>query len=355
MPDRPVTTRRDWLRTATERLMRVRFCGAPVAGEGAQRADGGVGVDSPRLSAELLLCHALGISRVELATRPEAPIPAPALDRLEGLLRRRAQGEPIAYLLGQREFFGRDFIVTPATLIPRPETELLVETALAALDALSASGIVFADLGAGSGCIGVTLCAERPAWRGVALDCSARALPVTARNIRRHGVAGRLLPVRGDFLAPCLAAGRFDLIISNPPYVSLADYASLSPEVRDFEPVTALVPLFKDDGGRHGHHHTLPTHAREHAGEHAGQNAGKDAGAEEVAADPTFAHLRGVALAAWSALKHGGLLLMEHGWNQGAPLGLWLERHGWEDIRHYQDLAGKDRAIGARKPEAAAV
>lgn len=328
-------TRRDWLRMATERLTAVRFRGAPVAGAGAQRADGGVGVDSPRLSAEVLLCHALGVSRVELATRPEAPVPAPALDRLEGLLRRRAQGEPVAYLLGQREFFGHAFIVTPATLIPRPETELLVETAL---EALPASGVVFADLGTGSGCIGVTLCAERPAWRGIALESSARALPVAARNAHRHGASGRLLLARGDFLAPCLAAGRLDLVISNPPYVSLTDYASLSPEVRDFEPVTALVPLFRDDGGRHGHHHAAQPSPRE------------DAGNPET--DTAFAHLRGVALAAWSALKDGGLLLMEHGWNQGAPLCLWLARHGWETIRQYRDLAGKDRVIGARKPGA---
>lgn len=338
MPER-VVTRRDWLRAATDRLMRVRFDGASVAGESALRPDGGVGVDSPRLSAELLLRHTLGISRVELATRPEAAVPAAALARLEGLLRRRAQGEPTAYLLGQREFFGRDFIVTPATLIPRPETEILVETAL---EALPAAGVAFADLGTGSGCIAVTLCAERPGWRGIALDRSGRALGVAARNARRHATAERIVFARGDFLDPCLAPGNLDLVISNPPYVSLTDYAALSPEVRDFEPVTALVPSFADDGGRRARHHHHPT-----PGKAPGEEAGEKADREAAAA---LAHLRAVAEAAQTALKAGGRLLMEHGWDQGAALRLWLERHGWEDVRQYVDLSGKDRVIGARKP-----
>ena len=354
MPER-VVTRRDWLRAATERLMRVRFDGAPVAGESAVRPDGGVGVDSPRLSAELLLRHVLGISRVELATRPESAVPAAALTRLEGLLRRRVQGEPVAYLIGQREFFGRDFIVTPATLIPRPETEILVETAL---EALPAAGVAFADLGTGSGCIAVTLCAERPGWRGIALDRSGRALSVAGRNARRHDTAGRLAFVRGDFLAPCLAPESLDLVVSNPPYVSLTEYAALSPEVRDFEPVTALVPSFADDGGRRArhHHHPAPEKAPGHTpGEQgSGEKAPgaevpeKEAGDEEAAA--ALAHLRAVAEAARTAQKAGGRLLMEHGWDQGAAIRLWLERHGWEDVRQYADLSGKDRAIGARKP-----
>lgn len=139
----PELSRADWVREATRTLHEA-------------------AVDSPRLSAELILQHVCGISRVELATRPETFLTSDQLSRMTGLLRRRADGEPAAYLLGQREFYGRDFRVTPATLIPRPETEHLIEAALKGCDGPAS----FADLGTGSGCIAVTLCAERPDWRG---------------------------------------------------------------------------------------------------------------------------------------------------------------------------------------------
>lgn len=135
-------------------------------------------VDSPRLSAELILQHVCGISRVELATRPETFLTSDQLSRMTGLLRRRADGEPAAYLLGQREFYGRDFRVTPATLIPRPETEHLIEAALKGCDGPAS----FADLGTGSGCIAVTLCAERPDWRGLMVDLSAARWPWPAKT-----------------------------------------------------------------------------------------------------------------------------------------------------------------------------
>ena len=175
------TSRAEWVREATRTLTEA-------------------AVDSPRLSAELILRHVCGISRVELATRPETPLTAEQLSRMSGLLRRRAEGEPAAYLIGQREFYGRDFRVTPATLIPRPETELLIETALK-----SCQGAVrFADLGTGSGCIAVTLCAERPEWRGIMADLSGRALAVACQNAARHKVRERLLPVLADFTRPLL-------------------------------------------------------------------------------------------------------------------------------------------------------
>lgn len=135
---------------------------------------------------------------------------------MTGLLRRRADGEPAAYLLGQREFYGRDFRVTPATLIPRPETEHLIEAALKGCG----GPVSFADLGTGSGCIAVTLCAERPDWHGLMVDLSGRALAVACQNAVRHNVRQRLQPVRADFTRPLLRPESLDLLVSNPPYVA---------------------------------------------------------------------------------------------------------------------------------------
>ncbi|MFR0873681.1 MAG: N5-glutamine methyltransferase family protein [Bilophila wadsworthia] len=192
----PELSRADWVREATRTLHEA-------------------AVDSPRLSAELILQHVCGISRVELATRPETFLTSDQLSRMTGLLRRRADGEPAAYLLGQREFYGRDFRVTPATLIPRPETEHLIEAALKGCDGPAS----FADLGTGSGCIAVTLCAERPDWRGLMVDLSGRALAVACQNAVRHDVRQRLQPVRADFTRPLLRPESLDLLVSNPPYV----------------------------------------------------------------------------------------------------------------------------------------
>lgn len=310
MPERTQTelpTRESWLRTATRILKEA-------------------AVDSPRLSAELLLRHVCGISKVELATRPETRLEKTQLARMEGLLRRRAEGEPAAYLIGQRDFFGRDFRVTPATLIPRPETEHLIETALAAFPT-STDTVRFADLGTGSGCIAITLCAERPAWRGLAVDLSKRALAVACQNATQHGVRQHILPVLADFTQPLLRPDTLDLVVSNPPYVGRTEYAGLSHEVRDFEPVTALVPNFVDSD-RHGHHH-----------EHTPDDAPEG-----------LEHLKRVALAASSALKPGGLLLMEHGCDQGTAIRLWLESHNWNNIMTIKDLSGLDRLVSAHRP-----
>lgn len=266
-------------------------------------------VDSPRLSAELLLCRATGLNRVQLATWPERELDDEQLHALEILLARREDGEPVAYLLGYREFFGRDFIVTPATLIPRPETELLVQ---AALDAFPSSPVRFADLGTGSGCIAVTLCAERPHWLGLAADLSADALAVAARNLRTHAPASRLRLVRADFTRPLLAPACLDLLVSNPPYISGTEYETLSVEVRGFEPATALVPQARPEA-----------HGLEHA--------------------------EAVIRAAAHALRPGGVLLMEHGCTQGPALQVLLENNMWEDACVCNDLAGLDRFVRARR------
>ena len=272
------------------------------------------GVDSPRLSSELLLCAATGLSRVQLATHPERPIGHDEKQRFEELVHRRAAGEPIAYLLGVKEFFGRDFKVTPATLVPRPETELLIEAALEAAELPSCSPLHFADLGTGSGCIAITLCLERPAWSGIAVDLSAEALAVARHNAMALGAEKRLGLVQADFASPLLKPHSLDLLISNPPYVSCAEYAELSPEVRNYEPARALVP--------------------------GGQTDGCADGLEDER------HLINVAA---HALKPGGVLLMEHGWTQAAALGVLLERHTWDKFSLNKDLSGKQRFIKAVK------
>ena len=288
-------------------------------------------IDSPRLSAELILCHVCGIDRLHLTMHPEKQPDAEQFARMTGLLRRRADGEPAAYLLGSREFFGRDFRVTPATLIPRPETEHLIETALADLPA---APLAFADLGTGSGCIAVTLCAERPAWHGLMIDLSGKALSVACHNAVRHGVRDRLQPVRADFTRPLLRPASLDLLVSNPPYVGRHEYAGLSPEVRDFEPVTALVPGFVDSDRVHAHHHHH---------EHDQQSAPTES-------PEGLEHLIAVANEAATALKPGGLLLMEHGCTQGPALKVLLERHRWENVSVIKDLAGLDRLVRATRP-----
>lgn len=287
------------------------------------------GVDSPRLSAELILGYVCEVSKPTLIAYPEKKLTLVQLSRAQGLLRRRAEGEPIAYLLGQREFFSRMFRVTPATLIPRPETERLVELALAAFPETNRP-IRFADFGTGSGCIAVTLCAERPLWQGLAVERSSKALNIACRNALRHKVSAQLQPILADFTVPFLREKSLDLVVSNPPYIGLAEYTELSPEVRDFEPVTALVPGFVDSDRVHEHtHHFSPKNLEEPEGLEA---------------------LKAVAKAAETALRPNGLLLLEHGWRQGAAVKVWLKNHNWLQVTQYTDLAGLDRVIAARRP-----
>lgn len=267
--------------------------------------------EAPRRTAELVLCSVLNITRVALMTHPDLEVPREAGARLAGLLERRLSGEPVAYLLGWREFYGRSFEVNSATLIPRPESECLVDEALARLPERAAH---FADLGTGSGCLAVTLAAERPLWRGVAVDISPQALDTARRNAERLGAADRLAFVRADFSGPgflpdvraAFPAAGLSLVISNPPYVSEAEYAALDPAVRDFEPKTALVP------GSTG-----------------------------------LEHARAVVEIARHALRPGGLLLMEHGAAQGEAVRALCGPDLWRDVHTGRDLAGLDRYLAA--------
>lgn len=263
------------------------------------------GVDSPRLSCELLLAHVLGCSRLHVLTSRIEPVPDDARAVFSDILSRRAGGEPVAYLTGQKEFYGLTLEVGPGVLVPRPETELLVDQAGEAFDVRRR--LRFADLGTGSGALAVALAVEFPEARGVAMDLSSEALAVAGRNVRRHGVEERVSLVRGDFTVP-LPVCDLDLIVMNPPYVTEAEYASLSREVTDFEPCTALV-------------------------------SGPD-GLDHIQAALPHVH---------QALRPGGVLLLEIGYEQGKRVTDLLERgeQVWERVRVLSDLAGLDRVVGA--------
>jgi len=197
-------------------------------------------VDSPRLTAELLLGHVLGWERVRVVAHPEAPLSSEVMSRFAGLILRRAAGEPLQYIIGEQEFYGLPFRVTPAVLIPRPETEILVERAVLAVRASGARALRFVDVGTGSGCIAVSFAHEVSEASGWAADISIEALAVARENAARNGVQGRLGFLLCDLLE-CFAPGpRFDLVLSNPPYVATGDATALPAVVREHEPEVAL-------------------------------------------------------------------------------------------------------------------
>jgi len=186
--------------------------------------------------AVLLMARVLGYDEAHVLAHPEDELDEADAGRFQELLERRLSGEPIAYIFGEREFYGRPFTVDPRVLIPRPETEHLVELALE-LELPPRPRIL--DLGTGSGCVAVTLACELPAARLTATDLSPRALAVAWTNARRHGVEDRVRLAAADLAQP-LRLGGFDLVVSNPPYVGLDEAPYLSIDVRDHEPATAL-------------------------------------------------------------------------------------------------------------------
>lgn len=202
------------------------------------------GSPSPRLDAELLLAHVLGCDRIKLITDAERPLEPTELATYRELHKRRRRGEPVAYLRGEREFYGRPFLVDRRVLVPRPETELLVEVALRRTSHLSLCARVV-DLCAGSGCVAITLKKERPTTLVIASDVSADALAVVAINCERLGAQVGL--VRSDlFDALGACRGKIDLVTANPPYIPEGEMPSLPADVRDFEPRLALAS--GDDG-----------------------------------------------------------------------------------------------------------
>jgi release factor glutamine methyltransferase len=199
------------------------------------------GLDTPGLDARLLLLAGLQIEPTDLVTRPEAPLGEPGAARLGGFAARRLAGEPVSRILGRREFWGLDFDLSPDTLVPRPDSETVVETALSLLPPGPARVL---DLGTGSGCLLVALLHERPQAWGLGIDRSSGALATAWGNAWRNGVGARVALLAADWVAPL--AGRFDLVISNPPYIASPVIPTLDREVREHDPALAL------DGGADG-------------------------------------------------------------------------------------------------------
>lgn len=221
---------------------------AEAIAEGADRLRAG-GVSEERRTAGVLLCHTLGIDRTRLLTRSSEQVDAASYKAYLASVERRAAGEPLQYITGHQEFYGLDFIVTRDVLIPRPETEFLVEQVIKLHRAGSAEGPpVIVDVGTGSGCIAVTLARHIPGARVIAIDISSAALDVARANAERHRVQDRIEFAEGDLLEPLGKLARrsrgleaaVDFLASNPPYVEEEKPEAASPEVRDWEPALAL-------------------------------------------------------------------------------------------------------------------
>lgn len=205
------------------------------------------GSSSPRLDAELLAAQALNLRRIDVYLQFDRPLEEQQLGAIRELVRRRGDGEPVAHIIGEREFHSRMFRVSPDVLIPRPETETLVGLALAEARRRvpGGAGLNIADIATGSGCIAVTLAAELPGAHVTATDVSEAALAVARDNAARHGVADRVELVQGSWCAP-LTGRWFDIVVANPPYIPTEELARLARDVRDHEPALAL------DGGSDG-------------------------------------------------------------------------------------------------------
>lgn len=262
--------------------------------------------ESARLDAEVLLAALLGRDRSHLRAWPERELPSATAAEFAALVERRAAGEPVAYLTGRREFWSLSLKVTPDTLIPRPETELLVEAALAQIPEQAAWPI--ADLGTGSGAVALAIARERPQCRVVAIDLSAAALAVARENAATLGI-GNVEFRAGSWCRP-LAGERYRIIVSNPPYVVGGDPHLTQGDAR-FEPRTAL-------------------------------QAGPD-GLDAI---------RIIAFQARGHLDPGGGLLLEHGFEQGPAVRKLLERYGYAAVRTHQDLAGRPRVSSGTVPSA---
>ena len=338
------------------------------------------GIPSARLDAELLLGHVLGLDRVRVYLAFDRPLKDEELERLRPLVRRRGNREPLAWILGHKEFYGRDFVVTPGVLVPRPDTETLIEAVLAWIPASSASGggggaprnappaakkslpwndsvaaeataatpalspepdtaataaasaeqaeppraggvagggsplpqetpdqpVYVADIGSGTGCIGLTLALERPALRLYAVDRADEPLAATRANVAALGLDKRVAVLRGDLLAAIPTNRPIDWVVSNPPYIPADDLAGLEPEVRDHEPRGAL------DGG----------------------------------ADGLDVYRRLVPVAAARA-RQG--VIVEVGAGQAQAVAALMTAAGLSDVRIWKDLSGTERVVGGRK------
>ncbi|MFZ3323036.1 MAG: peptide chain release factor N(5)-glutamine methyltransferase [Usitatibacter sp.] len=255
-----------------------------------------------RIDAQVIMSHVLGVNRAWIAANPMRILTESEDAQIETLAAQRAMGRPVAYLLGRREFYGYEFAVGPDVLIPRPETETLVQAALARL----APRDTCLDLGTGSGAVAVTIARQRPEARVVATDASAEALALAQRNAQTHECADRIEFLQGSWYEP-VGPRRFDVIVANPPYVAAGDPHLSRGDLR-FEPRHALT-----DGSADG-----------------------------------LGSIRAIVSGASEHLKPRGWLLLEHGYDQAAAVAGLLEASGFRDLVSVPDLAGIPRVAGGK-------
>ena len=263
------------------------------------------GITEPRREAGSLLAFALQKDRTFLITHNDYELSGDEEARFQAVLERRARREPLQYITGRQEFYGLDFVVSPDVLIPRPETEMIVEQAIEILGARESAR--FCEVGTGSGCISVSILHNVKAASAIGLDVSEKALEITRKNAENHKILGRFdLKISDVFDA--LTDEKFDLIVSNPPYIPQADIENLQPEVRDFEPLNALT-----DGA-----------------------GGLSIIEKIVSGAPRF-------------LKPGGFLLMEIGFGQAGDVKSLFATKIWEPVEILPDLQGIPRTVRARR------
>jgi release factor glutamine methyltransferase len=262
-------------------------------------------IESPRLQSELLLAQVLNLARLRLYLEFERSLTEPQANQFRDFLVRRGNREPLQHIVGSTSFCGLSMIVSGTVLIPRPETETLAEQAWTFLNSIPGETL-FADLGTGSGCLPIAIAAHAKRARGVSVDISAEALAIAKQNVEKNGVGDRVELREGDFLAGLQPAERFEVIVSNPPYIPTAEIELLEPEVRDHDPRLAL------DGGADG----LDFH-------------------------------RALAQGAAQFLKPGGRLFIEFADGQGEALRELFGSHGWVVHGIIRDLSGTDRILSA--------
>jgi len=268
-------------------------------------------IDSPRATAEILLAHTIGAKRIDLYLRYDQPLNSDELNRFKTLIKRRTNREPVAYIVGRKEFWSMDLEVNTSVLIPRPETECLVERALESLAAGPNPGRKsILELGTGCGAVVLALASENSRHSYVGTDISSDAVRVARRNSMRHGMGAKIRFIIADWFAPFDAkSGQFDLIVSNPPYIRSGDLKRLQPEIHAYEPVVAL------DGAKDG-----------------------------------LRYLRHIIQCAYLYLKPAGALLLEMGHDQQALLKQIINACGqYENAQFYKDYSGHDRIVSIRK------
>jgi len=263
------------------------------------------GVTTSRLDAELIVAQALKIDRIKILIEGSRELSPEELESIRALVKRRRSFEPIAYLRGEREFYGRPFRVDKRVLVPRPDTETLVEVALQRLAGHDLGARVI-DLCTGSGCIAITLKCERPTLTIDATDLSPDAIAVARDNAQRLGAVWNVRFAVGDLFAPIEPGRRYDLIVANPPYIATGEIPTLQPDIKDHEPRLAL------DGGSDG-----------------------------------LVVVRRIVEEAPAHLRPGGALALEIGSDEGAAVRELLEKQGWTDVRTARDYGGNERVVSA--------